>query len=226
MTNTEKIPAQPRRWLQTILLALVLWLAILSAQILSAARLTTPPPADAAIVLGAAVFRGQPSPVFRERIHYAIRLYQQGHIRALIFTGGVGRNDELSEAEVGRATALAANIPAEALFMETTSRTTLENLQNAGAIAVGQGFERLLIVSDPLHMQRALWMAADLGLMAEPAPTPTSGYRTLRTQIPFFLRELYFNFTYSLTRLLAEPLITGYYSPNTRQIAFPAFPVQ
>jgi uncharacterized SAM-binding protein YcdF (DUF218 family) len=49
-----------------------------------------------------------------------------------------------------------------------------------------------LIVSDPLHMKRAMRMAAELGVEASPAPTPTSRYRSWATKAPFLARELYF----------------------------------
>ncbi|MGF6354254.1 vancomycin permeability regulator SanA [Paenibacillus sp. 4624] len=49
---------------------------------------SSPRASDAAIVLGAAVQGDIPSPVFRERIEQAIRLYKVGTVRNLIFTGG------------------------------------------------------------------------------------------------------------------------------------------
>ena len=42
---------------------------------------------DAAIVLGAAVWGNEVSPVFRERINHAIDLYRSGKVRKIIFTG-------------------------------------------------------------------------------------------------------------------------------------------
>jgi len=58
----------------------------------------------------------------------------------------------------------------------------------------------VLIVSDPLHMRRAMRMAGDLGLDAHPSPTRTSRFQTLGTQIPMLLREVYFNLHYYVTR--------------------------
>jgi vancomycin permeability regulator SanA len=42
--------------------------------------LSSDAPADAAVVMGATVFRDRPSPVFRERINHAIDLYQEGMV--------------------------------------------------------------------------------------------------------------------------------------------------
>ena len=67
-------------------------------------------PADAAIVLGAAVWEDAPSPVFAARLDHAITLYHQGRVHALIFTGGVGEGDILAESEVARTYALAQGV--------------------------------------------------------------------------------------------------------------------
>ena len=57
-------------------------------------------PADAAIVLGAAVFKDVPSPVFEERIRHAVDLYQSGQVRFLVMTGGLGSADHVTEADL------------------------------------------------------------------------------------------------------------------------------
>lgn len=174
------------------LIATLVWVGWLGVQVWQYANQTSTQPADAAIVLGAAVYREQPSPVFRERINHAIALYQQGQVNALIFTGGVGNNDQISEAEAARQYALAAGVPDEVIFIETTSTNTYGNLENAKKIMQEQGFETVLLVSDPLHMRRAMAYAEGLGLDAEPSPTPTTRYVSLRPKIRFFLREVYF----------------------------------
>ena len=54
------------------------------------------------------------------------------------------------------------------------------------------GMETALIVSDPLHMRRAMEMAEALGIEARPSATPTTRYQSWTTQAPFLLREIYF----------------------------------
>jgi uncharacterized SAM-binding protein YcdF (DUF218 family) len=49
----------------------------------------------------------------------------------------------------------------------------------------------VLIVSDPLHMRRAVTIARDLGLDAYPSPTPTTRYRTAWSNFWFWMRESY-----------------------------------
>ena len=56
----------------------------------------------------------------------------------------------------------------------------------------------VLLVSDPLHLTRAMQMAAEFGLDAQPSATGLTRYRTLSTKVPFALRELYFMHHYWL----------------------------
>lgn len=146
-------------------------------------------PADAAIVMGAAVWGSRPSPVFAERIKHAINLYHEGRVRAIIFTGGLGRGDQLAEAEAARAYAVARGVPAEHIYVETISTVTFENVEQAAQIVEQQGFSRVLMVSDPLHMKRAVTTARDMGLDAHPSPTPTSRYRSWWSKFGFLVRE-------------------------------------
>lgn len=172
-----------------LLLFLVLWFPFAMLEILAYSRISDRRPADAAVVLGAAVWNDEPSPVFRERIRHAIDLYRGGQVRAIIFTGGTGPGDMVAEGQAGKTLALQEGVPTSALFFENQSGTTYENLRGASEIAGQHGLKRLLVVSDPLHMRRAMLMARDLGLDAHPSPTPTTRYRGARTQLRFLLRE-------------------------------------
>lgn len=152
--------------------------------------------ADAAIVLGAAVWGDEPSPVFRERINHAINLYKRGIVRSIIFTGGVGENDNLPEAVVGKRYAMARGVKQADILIETESHTTHQNLEYAQKVASKYRFSKFLIVSDPLHLKRAVLMAQDLGMDAYPSPTPTTRYRSFKSQFEFLMRETYFYFVY------------------------------
>ncbi|MBD2303782.1 YdcF family protein [Nostoc sp. FACHB-190] len=157
--------------------------------------------ADAAIVLGAAVWGEEPSPVFRERINHAINLYKNGSVKTLIFTGGVGESHEPAEAIVGKNYALAQQVKAGDIFTETQSRTTHQNLKNALEVAKAHQLTKFLIVSDPLHMKRAVLMARGLGMDAHPSPTPTTRYRSFHSQMEFLSRETYFYFVYLIFKI-------------------------
>ena len=64
------------------------------------------------------------------------------------------------------------------------------------------GMETALIVSDPLHMKRAMLLAKDAGIRAYSAPTPVTMCRSLRTKIPFLAREMFYYIGYKWYRVL------------------------
>ncbi|MBP1934226.1 YdcF family protein [Ammoniphilus resinae] len=151
---------------------------------------------DAAIVLGAAVWGNQPSPVFQERINHGIRLYTNGYVQKLIFTGGKGEANEFAESEVARLYALEHGVRDEDILIETESRITEENLKYAYKLAIEKGLQTFTIVSDPLHMKRAMTMAADFGMEAYSSPTQSTVYRSWQAKLPFFFRELFYYLLY------------------------------
>lgn len=71
----------------TILLILLGFLFYTAAGIYTYGKKDESMPADAAIVLGAAVWGDRPSPVFRERIRHAVALYKQGKVERIILRG-------------------------------------------------------------------------------------------------------------------------------------------
>lgn len=175
-----------------ILMALLAWFAAVAIWINAGPPQVATDNADIAIVLGAAVDTDVPSPVFAARIDHAIDLYNTGRVQSLLFTGGRSPADTLSEAAAARDYALAKGVPASAIFLEVTSRTTLQNLTGALPVIQGAGASSALIVSDPLHLRRALVMAGDLGIDARASATPSTRYRSWSTKAPFLLREVYF----------------------------------
>lgn len=179
--------------------AVLLGLGWVGGDILLAAGQTDPDRADAAIVLGAAVAGDEPTPVFEERLRHAVELYRTNQVKLLIMTGGTGPGDSLAESEAGRRWAIANGVPAGDIITEAQSHTTKQNFLNALPLLEQRDIGRVLIVSDPLHMRRALRMAADLGLDAHPSPTPTSRYKTIGTQAPMLAREIWFNLVYMTT---------------------------
>lgn len=149
-------------------------------------------PSDAAVILGAAVWGDQPSPVFRERINHGVWLYQQGIVNTLIFTGGIGPGKSISEAAAARNYAIAAGVPAADILVEEISTVTEENLIHARRIITAHNMGRVLIVSDPLHMRRAIVIAQQQGLDAHPSPTPTTLFRSWQTRSGFMFSEAYY----------------------------------
>ena len=188
------------RILAAILGTLILVIGLIALRIYSFGSTVSDEPADAAIVLGAAVWGSDVSPVFKERINHALELRRSGKVRRIIFTGGQGNRNELTEASAARQYAIEQGISAADILVEEKSHTTYENLLFAREVAVARGLKRVLIVSDPLHMKRAVTMATDLGLDAYPSPTTTTRYQGAAKQLGLLAHETYYYIGYLIRR--------------------------
>ena len=165
---------RPRRLIvATLALAALGWIASVSAVVLTG-RLDSRRASDAIVVLGAAQWAGRPSPVLRARLDHGAALWRERVAPLLLLTGGVGDGDTISEAEVGRRYLVAKGIPASAILVERTGRTTGQSVRSAAAILRGEGLRRVVLVSDPFHALRLRILAARHGLDAATSPTRTS----------------------------------------------------
>jgi uncharacterized SAM-binding protein YcdF (DUF218 family) len=131
-------------------------------------------PAAAIVVLGAAQYDGKPSPVLRARLDHAIALFRRGLAERVIFTGGVGDRDTTSEAAVAQRYAIEHGIPARAILIETTGRSTSESLQQVAILMEAAPSRDVILVSDPFHMLRLSILARRYGLTPLTSPTQTS----------------------------------------------------
>ena len=184
-----------------IVFLIVFYTIIAAVQIVQYGKLDGKTKCDVAIILGAATSGEEVSPVYRERINHGIWLYENGYVDYLILTGGVGEGNEKSDAYVAKQYAIEKGVPEQAILIEEQSTITEENLEYAKTIMDAHAMDTAIIISDPLHMKRAMLMANDYGITAYSSPTPTSMYRSAKTQLPFLGREVFFYIGYSVVRL-------------------------
>lgn len=170
----------------TILILTAIWIP---ASILLACNWDETRQADAAIVLGAAVYSDKPSPVFLERIRHGVNLYKRGVVKKLIFTGGKAEGDSMAESEAARVYAIVNGVAADDALLETSSTTTWENFTCALPVMQRSGMESVLVVSDPMHMRRSMAMAYALDMEAYASPTPTTLYISFGSKWHFLKHE-------------------------------------
>lgn len=190
-----------KKILQFIILGTIIYIGYTGYSIWTFEGQVDPPNTDAAIVLGAAAWYDDPSPVLKERINHGIELYTNGRVDQIIFTGGKGEGAKYAESEVSKSYAVEQGVPKSDIYIETKSKFTVENLQYAKALGDQEGFESYTIVSDPLHMKRAMAMAKDIGFNAYASPTQTSAYQSLETKIPFFVKQWAYYLAYQASTL-------------------------
>jgi len=185
-----------RRFYLWLLCLLCIWLLAVAGWIVWVGARDRAQTADAIVVLGAAAWDAYPSPVLRERIEHGLTLYRRGMAPHLIFTGGYGnladKKARFAESEVARRHALRQGIPEDAIWIETRSQTTCQNLQEARNLLRAHGWNKVIVVSDPLHMARALRISRALNIDAVASATPTSRFRSWKTQWDFLVREVWF----------------------------------
>ena len=173
---------QRRVVLGAVALSVVSWLVALGA-VLTWALQDDAQRADAIIVMGAAQYRGRPSPALRTRLDHAITLWQRGLASRMVLTGGIGTGDSVSEAAVGRQYVLARGVPDSAILLDNEGRSSSQSLRIAADLMKAHRLRSAIAVSDPFHMLRIEILGRRLGLDLHTSPAlPTSSARGLGRQ--------------------------------------------
>jgi uncharacterized SAM-binding protein YcdF (DUF218 family) len=147
--------------------------------------------ADAIVVLGAAQYDGEPSPVFAGRLDHAVLLYEQGRAHRIFVLGAGQPGDRTTEAEAGRAYLIGKGVPEDAIVSVPTGHTTFESLRAAAPVMRDAGLGSAFLVSDPWHNARVERMARDLGIDGHASATWQSAATSQETRGEGYLRETF-----------------------------------
>ena len=121
--------------------------------------------ADCIVVLGAKVHAdGRLSHTLRWRCERGLELWRDGLSGELILCGGRGGDEPCTEAFAMAEYLRARSVPGARLYLEDRSVNTVENLRNAQRIMAEEGWSSAILVTSDYHLQRALWLARDLGM--------------------------------------------------------------
>jgi uncharacterized SAM-binding protein YcdF (DUF218 family) len=137
-------------------------------------KISDPPRAADCIVVfaGGVGESGTAGGGYQERVKQAADLYRAGYAAHVIVSSGFVF--AFREAEVMRALAADNGVPVSAVELETSATNTHENVLFSRAILESHGWRRILLVSSPYHMRRAMmtWhkAAPDIEVTATPAP--------------------------------------------------------
>lgn len=157
---------------------------------------------DVILVLGAAQYDGEPSPVFEGRLRHAALLYREGRSDTVVVLGGSAPGDRTSEAEAGRDWLIAnEGLPADAVVASPIGGTTLESLRAVADWMHQRELGSAFLVSDPWHNLRVKRMASDLGIEGYASATWQSAARSGGTRLDGYVRE---TFAYLLYRVVGR----------------------
>lgn len=129
---------------------------------------------DVIIVLGAAQYRGKPSPVLRARLNHALLLYLRGLAPYILTTGGAGDDPDFTEGEVGRAYLIERGVPSEAIITEPEGSTTAQSVDAAAETMHRMGLHSCIVVSDGYHIYRVKRLLQAQGIQVYGSPRPAS----------------------------------------------------
>ncbi len=156
------------------------YLAAVMKQIQRQSTLDEAREADVILVLGAAEYRGRPSPVFKARLDHALELYHRSLAPLILTTGGAGGDPQFTEGGVGRAYLVSQGVPSEAIIVEPEGESTVHSTTAAAEIMDRMGLRSCILVSDGYHIFRAKQMLATRGLKVYGSPRPSARRTGLR----------------------------------------------
>jgi uncharacterized SAM-binding protein YcdF (DUF218 family) len=154
----------------TLILAYLLWIA---QQIEKQSNVDEAQNADAILVLGAAEYRGKPSPVLQARLNHALLLYLKGMAPYVITTGGAGGDPDYTEGEVGRAYLTQHGVPSEYILVEPSGSSTAQSVATVVEIMRRMNFHSCIAVSDGYHIFRVKRMLETSGIKVYGSPRPS-----------------------------------------------------
>lgn len=151
-------------------IGLLVTVAFLSTRIERQSTLDEAQPADVILVLGAAEYRGRPSPVLRARLDHALELYNRRLAPRILTTGGAGGDPVFTEGGVGRSYLTSRGVPSEVIIVENEGGSTVQSTAMAGEIMRRMGLASVIVVSDGYHIYRVKEMLQFRGLKVYGSP--------------------------------------------------------
>jgi uncharacterized SAM-binding protein YcdF (DUF218 family) len=147
-------------------------------------------PADVILVLGAAEYRGKPSPVLEARLNHALYLYRQGLASRILTTGGRGGDPTFTEGEVARAYLSKHDVPSESIIVESEGETTVYSTAAAAEIMRRMNLKSCIVVSDGYHIYRVKKMLEFDGMSVYGSPRPAEPHDDWEQQWLYFRQAI------------------------------------
>ena len=128
--------------------------------------------ADVIVVLGAAEYRGHPSPVLEARLNHALFLYLQNLAPRILTTGGAGGDPTFTEGGVAQAYLSRHGVPSEAILVESEGESTVHSIAAAAEIMRRMNLRSCIVVSDGYHIYRVKKLLENQGMKVYGSPRP------------------------------------------------------
>ena len=146
----------------------------------------TVPRQKVAIVFGAGLWRdGSPTPVLRDRLITAARLYNAGKVEKLLMSGD-NSTEDYNEPAAMQKYAIGLGIPPQDIILDYAGRRTYDTCYRAREIF---GVGGAILVTQNFHLARALFLCNKLGIPSVGVAADLRDYRR-GPLLAWHLREL------------------------------------
>jgi uncharacterized SAM-binding protein YcdF (DUF218 family) len=136
--------------------------------------------ADLIVIMGAAEYRGRPSPVLKARLDHGLDLWLRKLAPRILTTGGAGGDPIFTEGEVGRNYLMAHDVPPEAIIVEPEAETTAQTIAATAEIMRRMNLHSCVVVSDGYHIYRTKKMLENHGIEVYGSPRPSQAQQGWR----------------------------------------------
>ncbi|MFE3162121.1 vancomycin high temperature exclusion protein [Streptomyces sp. NPDC059224] len=120
------------------------------------------PRTDVAMVFGAGLWDGEPSPYLANRLNAAARLYKEGRIKVVLVTGDNSRED-YDEPDAMRTYLTGHGVPAGRIVSDYAGFDTWDSCVRAKKIF---GVDRAVLISQGFHIRRAVALCEAAGVQS------------------------------------------------------------
>ena len=186
------------KWLRRVIFFLIAWVLIHAIVITIDGLKGDPAKADVAIVLGNRVYAdGSLASWTKGRVDKALKLYQQGKVKAVFVSGGMGVEDHYPEGKAMKAYLVSQGVPDSAVIEDNEGANTYLTAVNFLKWNKERNYSSAVIVSQFYHITRSKYILKKMGFTGSVYSATSEAYHwkditgTMR-EVPAFYKYLLF----------------------------------
>jgi uncharacterized SAM-binding protein YcdF (DUF218 family) len=107
-------------------------------------------------------------------VNHAADLYKAKYAPKIIVSGGVDREDNVSEADTMKKIAISQGVSSDDILLEPSATSTYENLLFSKKVLESNKLNSVIIVTEPFHTARVALIAEKLGFKFTVSPASMS----------------------------------------------------
>ena len=178
-----------RRFISLIVLVIIGIPAFFFAQVWYEAHYPKVVTADYAVVMGAAQYDGRPSDALEARLVEAKSLYDAKLIKKIVTIGAGAPGDRYTEARAGRIWLIQNGVPRNNAIAIEKGRDTIQSVKAFTDYFKKNNISNIVIVTDPYHCKRSIFVSDDLGVNATCSPVKSGPFSLKNSSLHYLWRE-------------------------------------